>query len=702
MSIIVSSRLSRLIGTVIDLARLKGFDALGKKFGIEPPAKKLSPPPKDLATAPYNFVSLPKKVLPAQFEDVDGFKEHIGAAGNISGEILLDIEALTPLFIGGGQDDTKTFAPVGSPIIPGSSLRGMVKNILKIVTCGAFRGQTDSQKNGDDFNDEHIYFRCLMKNNKAELKGYNWSVALHAYYVKRMSRDVDKDGKKITVKNARPGFLIRKADGKYFIAPSIYTSDRAEDFITIKDFQTKYGEVGFRDSRIQMAGAIAYIVTGNQWANKPERLLDAAAYEKFKANLKILREKLDDKKIDKKAYDDEARKHGKQIIRFTSLLYIEPNREEWFEVPEEVLRSYRRDRNRGGVDLFKGEFLVREDKRKGALKRDELERRTGQDYPDVDTIIPCHFLTKEIADDKSVVTAFGHGQCFRIPYKKSIGDVAKISGSDAIDFADAVFGKEKFWASRVYFEDAAPVGKISELPTATAHPLMQPNPTSYQLYLKQNDDRELKHWDSDGAQVRGYKLYWHKRDVDWKANADELKLDRGKSSEKRLTQDITPLDKGNKFTAKIRFKNLSAEELGALMMVFDLNGATNAAYKIGKGKPFGLGSIRIKPTLFVESDDAYTELFDGGGWHNPCLKKNPSEYLDAFQKYLKTRDMYKVWQNVMEELNMILDWSPTQRDGWSEYIKTMSGNVSKKDNVDERFIQRARLQKIKSIFEVVK
>ena len=64
--------------------------------------------------------------------------------------------------------------------------------------------------------------------------------------------------------------------------------------------------------------------------------------------------------------------------------------------------------------------------------------------------------------------------------------------------------------------------------------------------------------------------------------------------------------------------------------------------------------------------------------------------------------MYKVWQNVMEELNMILDWSPTQRDGWSEYIKTMSGNVSKKDNVDERFIQRARLQKIKSIFEVVK
>ena len=679
------------------MARLKGFDALGKKFGIEPPAKKLSPPPKDLATAPYNFVSLPKKVLPAQFEDVDGFKEHIGAAGNISGEILLDIEALTPLFIGGGQDDTKTFAPVGSPIIPGSSLRGMVKNILKIVTCGAFRGQTDSQKNGDDFNDEHIYFRCLMKNNKAELKGYNWSVALHAYYVKRMSRDIEKDGKKITVKNAYPGFLIRKADGKYFIAPlnkKVLPQDEASNpptgFITIKDFQKKFGKVGFRDSRIHLAGAIAYVVTGNQWANKPERLLDAAAYEKFKANLKILREKLDKDEISKAAFDAEARKHGKQIIRFTSLLYIEPNREEWFEVPEEVLRSYRRDRNRGGVDLLKKENF---------LTRDELERRTGQDYPDVDTIIPCHFLTKEIADDKSVVTAFGHGQCFRIPYKKSIGDVAKISGSDAIDFADAVFGKEKFWASRVYFEDAAPVSKISELPAAKAHPLMQPNPTSYQLYLKQNDDGELTHWDSGDAQIRGYKLYWH-RPARWEASKDELAEEKKRidKNQESLLKKMTPLKDGSRFKAKIRFKNLSAEELGALMMVFDLNGALNAAYKIGKGKSLGLGSVRIKPTLLLE-DDAYSKLFDDDSWHNPCREKNPAEYLDAFRKYLKTRSMYDAWQDVMKELNMILDWSPAERDGWSDWVKPMSGNVA---NVDERFIKRARLKNIESIFEVVK
>lgn len=665
----------------------------------------LPPPPWDWATAPYNFVALPAKVLPAPFSDVKGYKEYVGKYGKLSGEILLDITALTPLFIG---EDTTTFAPADTPVIPGSSLRGMVKNIFKIVTCGAFRGQINSQKNGDDFNDEHVYFRCLMENNKVALKGYNWSRALHGYYVDRMS---DKNSGK---KKARPGFLIRKTDGQYVIAPSIHINDRPDDFKMIKDFQDLFGAVKFRDSRIHLAGVFAYIVTGNQWAktekkpNNHENLLDADAYCKLKNKLKTLRKKLDAGKISKDEYDAEARKarrHGKQIIRRTSLLYINTNPESWFEVPEEVLRSYRHDRNRGGVDLLNGEkFLTREDGRKGALTREELKRRTGQDYPDeVDTLIPCHFLIKKNDDGKKVVAAFGHGQCFRIPYKRRIGDAVKISGNDAIDFADAVFGKDKFWSGRVYFEDTVPVDKVSELLTTSAHPLMQPNPTSYQLYLKQNDKGELNHWDSPAAQIRGYKLYWHKP-ADWHASDAELAEDLKRRKEKKtlLTKKITPLDANNRFTAKIRFRNLSAEELGALMMVFDLDGAANAAYKIGKGKSFGLGSIRIKPTLLIEDDDAYSELFSDCGWRNPCREKNPAEYLDAFRNCLKTCGLYDAWRTVMRELNMILDWSPAERDGWDKYVKPMSGNVAKKNDVDARFIKRARLKNIESIFEVVK
>ena len=642
-------------------------DVLSAKFGVKAPeesspkkssaAVKHFEPRRGKATAPYNFVSLPEKVLPAQFANVDGFKKHIASTGNLSGEILLDIETLTPLFIGG--NGSTSFAPVGTPIIPGSSLRGMFKNIFKIVTCGAFRGQTSSQKKGEDFNDEHIYFRCLMGVGR-----YPWTKDLNKLYNGRMTHDVrGKDGKFHTVKNARPGFLICTTDNKIFVAPSIYKSDRKDDRILIREYEEQFNTtVAERNSScVKWDGTTAYIITGSQ---RRDKLFDADDYNQLTGN-------------DKK-------RAGKQFIRFTRLEYVDWCREHWLEVSDEVLNSYRHDRNRRGVDLLKS---------KDVLNRSELERLTGASLPDVKTLIPCHFL-----EENDQLTAFGHGQCFRIPYRQRIGDAVKISGNDEIDFADAVFGRAELWASRVYFEDATPE-KVSALAEATVHPLMQPNPTSYQLYLKQANADKLTNWDSADAQVRGYKLYWHNAAPDWHANASELSLDRGKSADKRLTREMSPLAKGSRFTAKIRFKNLSAVELGALMMIFDLYGLQTAAYKIGQGKPFGFGSVRITPTLYVESETAYTNFFDADGWQNPYCKKNPAEYLDAFKNYVTVNDLFEPWRKVMAELKKILDWSLTERKNWSSKIKSMSGDVSQANGVDERFKQREPLP---SIFEVVK
>ena len=228
---------------------------------------------------------------------------------------------------------------------------------------------------------------------------------------------------------------------------------------------------------------------------------------------------------------------------------------------------------------------------------------------------------------------------------------------------------------------------------------MQPNPTSYQLYLKQEQSGKLTNWDSSNAQVRGYKFYWHNAAPDWHASESELELDRGKSADKRLTKEITPLAKGSRLAAKIRFKNLSAVELGAVMMMFDLHGLKDAAYKIGQGKPFGFGSVRITPKLYIESDAAYTKFFDAEGWQNPYSAENPAEYLAAFKDYLTARGLFETWRKVMAEVKKILDWSLTGRKDWSFKIKAMSGEVSQAGGVDERFKQRDPLP---SIFEVVK
>ena len=106
------------------------------------------------ATSSYNFVQLPEKILQAPVEKnvipeielteeeqrVKAFKNYVTAEGKHSGYIQLDIESLTPLFIGGEEIkdkdgnpiEMKFFAPVNGPVIPGSTIRGMVNNIFKI------------------------------------------------------------------------------------------------------------------------------------------------------------------------------------------------------------------------------------------------------------------------------------------------------------------------------------------------------------------------------------------------------------------------------------------------------------------------------------------------------------------------------------------------------------------------------------------
>jgi len=114
------------------------------------------------------------------------------------------------------------------------------------------------------------------------------------------------------------------------------------------------------------------------------------------------------------------------------------------------------------------------------------------------------------------------------------------------------------------------------------------------------------------------------------------------------------------------------------------------------GKPFGFGSVKIKTTLFVETADAYTKLFDDGGFKNPYAEKSPAEYLDAFKKYLADKKMSATWEKVMKELNAIMDFGITLKKDWNSKVAQIPSDF--KDN-NNKFLTRAVLP---SILEVVK
>lgn len=144
-----------------------GYDGRG---GYRGQGGGASPRPKttEPASAPYNFVSLPDAIVPAPLdqgldwhkmeekERLRLYRKYVCEDGAKSGRIELSLETLTPLFIGSGNsgDTNEFFSPTGEPIVPGSTLRGFIKHMVRMVSGGAMRP-------GAEFTERHLYSRAL-------------------------------------------------------------------------------------------------------------------------------------------------------------------------------------------------------------------------------------------------------------------------------------------------------------------------------------------------------------------------------------------------------------------------------------------------------------------------------------------------------------------------------------------------------------
>ncbi len=656
------------------------------------------------ATAPYNFVSLPEDILPSPLGKYEamraamdsGKQEKIQAAyrsyleegkteeeKTIDGYIELKMKTLSPIFIGG--NGSHPFAPVDpkNPVIPGSSIRGMVKNLLKIITLGAMRP-------GEDFHNRHLYYRCIM----AQTSAPQWQKDLHAAYKDRMTDDGGSS-------KTKPGFLIKTKKG-YAICP--LHPDRYPERVLIREYEQQSGvqiDRNMRDVRVEWDisndSAVAYAISGCKSEDQGE------LFETKQAYLDHLTEIARVAETDPDAAAEMRRNIGKQFVRKYNLADADFRLKARINISRDAMKEYEDDKNRRGVNL------LRERKKEpgkkgdtaGAIRWSKVRRFAKNAPNDIELIAPCFYLP----DGKQGVVAFGHGQSFRIPYRHSIGDlVPEPLKKDTVDFADALFGamreekrsgKKALWSSRVFFEDARPEGNVSYEEPHSAHPMSSPNPTSFQLYLAQQDSQPMKNWDSEGAQLRGYKLYWHipekKRngEIAWQASDDEVSaIDRDRSGRlkpdnKRLTAEIAPIKTGACFKARIRFSRLRKEELGALLMVFDMDGNKNLAYKLGKGKSIGLGSFRItSASLFVNDRESFGDLFaDDGGWNDPCVPEDASQYLEAFKQHVKDEGFETAWQHTMGEAARMLDWDAnTALPGWERETQEMRTKFEPKRN----------------------
>ncbi|MEQ8170727.1 MAG: TIGR03986 family CRISPR-associated RAMP protein, partial [Candidatus Eremiobacterota bacterium] len=470
------------------------------------------------AIAPYNFIPLNDKVV--DIKDIPDFDKYHG--DRYTGYIELDIETETPVYIRGtitddqyksgkeNKDLSNFFSPGGKLRIPGSSLRGLIRTIVEIVSFSRF----------SFYDDKTLYFRGLADKSN-----------LRREYQDKMS---SYDRKKRCSNYKMSAGVLYKKGFEYYIKPS-----GGYKQILKKEAEKRVRQIGQK--------------------------YDEFKFYKLSEGYLVVSGHMNNKKKD-------------WLIENPSQNSVEEIR-----IPEIDVENYRNDITRADkvpvlIDIAK------------------------------DREVPC-FYVKWIDADGNDRVSFGHTGMFRLAYEKSTGEhiPAQLKNKDTLDFGEAIFGNETTFAGRVFFEDAfiKEGSKDVLLGEKTPKILSSPKPTTFQHYLVQNsdDNRQLSHYNSNTA-LRGYKLYWHKAGDNWEETDKE-------AMKKHATQytKINPVREGTKFTGRIRFENLSDTELGALLFAIDL--PDGCLHKIGMGKPHGLGSIQVKPKLFIsDRNKRYTGFFE--------------------------------------------------------------------------------------------
>ena len=589
--------------------------------------------PQRIAKAPYNFVELPEKVVEA--EDLpEGDRYHPDChTGRI--ECTLTTESL--LYTRGGWS-TEDFAQHGEKvfqelpddlqekranffvnpathkqIIPGSSLRGMLRTLVEIISFSKIDRVSDEQR---------FFFRAVAadKNDplKEEYKKYVQPKTIKAGYLEqkqdswfiRPAMSIDKDpfvwveeDKLKSISGLIPMSNLSKYRPQYFINISF------ED-IYLKNSRRFAGKVSSICTKYQYTGVI--VTSGNM--------------------------------LEGGTNPDDLKRQNHCIVR-------EPDSTaELIPICENAIRDYC-----SALTPFQKQKPF--DENQGVLKKGR-----------------CIFYCQPKAGQ--AVTLFGQSPNFRIPYSPQgngkastardfIPDFLKDSPNKPpiIDIAEAIFGFvrrdnqpegiEQSRGGRVFISDAILTSNQEKQVQASQEKkpetilLSSPKPTTFQHYLvqKKAEKIQLKHYASQPPSdieagetvIRGHKLYWHKpAEIEVSSDASDTQ-----------TSLIKPIDSGIEFTFTIHFENLSPVELGALLWVLSLSSDKSQTLETGKpeekycfslgmGKPLGMGAIKINYELYLsDRTSRYSNLFDNNQWNISESQANLQQEKDFVQEFEK-------------------------------------------------------------------
>ena len=575
------------------------------------------------AFAPYNFIPLNETIVSSEYKELEQLPSFAVYSG-LSGYIDLDIVAMTPIYVGGSEENHSAekkvgsfFGPGGITKIPGSSLRGMVRNLVEIVSYSKM-GAIDSKRN--------LYYRGLADTSSLG----------EEYKINLVTRD-PMTGRPAPKSCA--GYL-REEGRKYYITPAKlengkqYTSvkkDSNEEFVIRKRDDGKY-----------------LVISGKMQGKRRDWLINAPDEDREK-RIEIPAEDIYSYKydvsrmVDKKEKDEKKRKDG------------------------DILRILEYGTDDKQVPCFYVQWKDSENKDRVSFGHTGYFRLAYKQS--IGEHLDSKHKNSELMDMATAI--------FGISEKKQFGERAgNTTVAGRVYFDDAVLVDR---LEAVEMKPMSPQILSAPKPTTFQHYLTQPPNAA-------SNPSQLNHWNSPAGKLRGNKLYWHRK-ISSQDEYVENSLTNWREKEPlhKSTQHIVikPLKEKSGFRGRIRYENLSKIELGALLFVLAL--PTDHFHKLGMGKSLGMGSVKIVPQLFTcDRQSRYRSLFKDGEFHTAFEKKEIAGFMKDFEQYIlsilpneeqgvKQENEVSLWQTTrLKELKIMLNWNNTELPDWQVRTRYMS------------------------------
>lgn len=678
------------------------------------------------AKAPYNFIPLNEKVIEGtKFEKFNTYEN-----GRTTGYIECTIETLTPIYIRACDEiiqdqneiitrpSSNFFSPTGEAAIPGSSFRGMIRTLVEILSWSKittepervlhFRGLADKSNLRKEYQSQMSPFDASSKSSTYKMNaGYLKKAGV--YY--QIIPAVRLDGKQ-----------YRKFESKQFYQIFKAETIKKEGFSDFKSYFFKSG-----DEYVVVSGSMPnkkhdWVINPPDFKVKPIKLdnKDVQIYrsDENRAGTDILAE-LNKHENDLVPCFYVEQENGRISFGHTAMFRLayeqsfgellpyslDDSKEDMTEV---IFGTVKENKAIAGRVFFEDAYLINkktEDVQQDSIpeilatpkpttfqhylvqKNDFIQELLH--YNSLDTQLRGHKLywhrnrtglANELIVDKYSFTAFLNFKNITIPAGIMEEKDKKIRIKGFLRHNDERFRKAvidyikmlNIHSQYQNFKYDLVVDKHLFLE------FMQRERVSVQFndLIEKTDNRIL--------------IKSVKKIADEKFRTAIEKLNKMMTVQTQYTI-IKLIPVGVKFKSKIRFENLLAEELGALLFALQL--PANCCHKIGMGKPIGMGSIKITPSLFIsERKQRYSSLL--AEWTDALsvapenrINELKQEFVNHIIKNLdnnekpSTTDLWDTYR--LKQLKAMLDWDNTVKKFWNErtrYLEIEHEQEGRKEN----------------------